>query len=235
MKQGYSGSSLRRVNGLVEKLTTDHVFAEDVARQRDLLNLSRGLKILPRITKINGALIVMEFVRGSEGLTKQNAYEAGTALRILHDQQDFTHQCLNGVHWLVEMANINLCQTNTSMRISEELVWHFQNDALIHSEPTQFIRTDDGRIVFIDIEGIGLGSRYQDLGFVEFTSHLLKDSELFKTFIQGYKSKPIELDFLRIGQMAGLIAIAYSGFADTEKRLSLGIRLLKQFMIIHKS
>jgi hypothetical protein len=28
--------------------------------------------------------------------------------------------------------------------------------------------------------------------------------------------------------MAGLTAIAYSGFADTERRLALGIRLIQQ-------
>jgi hypothetical protein len=216
------------VGGQVEKLTSDRAFAEDAARQKDLINLSHRLAILPRITRVDGPLILMEFVAGTEGLTPQNAYRVGASLRLLHSQSGFTHSCLTGVDWLTDMANSNFGRAGCSTRVSTELGRHYQNDALIHAEPTQVIESNDGRIVFIDIEGIGCGSRYQDLGFIEYTTRLSESPGVLASFMKGYMSAPIELDAWRIRQMAGLIAIAYACFADVEKRLALGIQLLEE-------
>lgn len=46
--------------------------------------------------------------------------------------------------------------------------------------------------------------------------------------MRGYCLPPIALDRWRIRQMAGLIALAYSQFADTEKRLALGLDLMAE-------
>ena len=228
MQQGHSGSFVERVGATVRKITADGAFAQNLVRQKDLISLSRRLKILPRIIRVEGDLIEMEFIGGSEGLTAQNAFQAGASLRLLHDRRDFPHPCLTGIGWLIEMANANLIRAGASMRFSEDLARQFQNDALIHSEPTQFIESTDGEIVFIDIEGVGLGSRYQDLGFIEYITNLRENSEALKSFMKGYNSEPIALDARRMRWTAGLTAIAYSGFADTERRLALGIRLIQQ-------
>jgi len=229
MKQGYSGSAVRRVGEHVEKRTSDIAFAEDMARQKDLMALTARLPLLPRITHVDGDLIVMEFVEGVEGPTERNVFRLGESLRLLHDQNEnsYPHPCHTGVDWLIDLANDNLAQSTHATRVSPEIKKHFEDDALIHSEP-QFIETTDGRIVFIDIEGIGRGSRYQDLGFAAYLTRLSDRREVFAACLRGYTSRPIELDAWRIHQMAGLIALAYSGFADTEKRLALGLQLMRE-------
>ena len=199
--------------------------------------LSRRLKMLPRIIRIDGDSIVMEFVDGVEGMNARNAFRAGAALRSLHERRGFRHPCATGVGWLIETANANLDRAGASWRFSEASARRFPNDALIHTEPTQLIESDGGEIVFIDTEGIGLGSRYQDLGFVEYMANLAADPEMLESFTSGYKSEPIEIDFRRMRWAAGLIAIAYAGFADTERRLDLGLRLIarSEFMLDFKS
>ena len=228
MKQGYSGSAVRLVGDHVEKVTSDRAFSEDMDRQTALIELSRRTAVLPRIAKVDGATILMEFIGGNEGLTELNAQQVGASLRLLHDLNGFTHPCLTGVDWLVLLANTNLAKANCSTRVAPELAQHFQNDALIHSEPTGFIETNDGRIVFIDIEVIGRGSRYQDLGFIEYSTRLSESPGVLASFMKGYLSSPIELNRWRMRQMAGLIAIAYSRFADTEKRRALGLELMEE-------
>jgi hypothetical protein len=228
MQQGHSGSLLKRSGGLVEKFTSDHVFSKDIDRQQDLINLSRRLAVLPRIMRIEGSLIVMEFIEGNEGLTRQNAFRAGRSLRLLHEQRTFTHPCLTGVGWLIELANANLIRSGAARRVSPDSAKHFPNDALIHADPVQLIESPRGEIIFIDIEGLGFGSRYQDLGFIEFTAAMQDDAEMLQSFMKGYELEPIELDERLRRRMAGLIALAYSGFADTEKRLAVGLRLLQQ-------
>jgi len=229
LNQGYSGSAVRRVGDHVEKRTSDLAFVQDVPRQQDLIALSQRVSFLPRITHIDGDLIVIEFVEGAEGLTERNAFRLGESLRLLHDQNEnsYPHPCHTGVDWLIDLANDTLAQSTRSTRISPEIKRHFQDDALIHSEP-QFIDTTDGRIVFIDIEGIGRGSRYQDLGFAAYLTRLSGSHDGFASCLRGYTSNQIELDPWRIHLMAGLIAIAYAGFADTEKRLALGLQLMRE-------
>ncbi len=228
MKQGYSGSIVRLVGDQVEKVTSDCALSQDMDRQTALIDLSRRTAVLPRISKVDGATIIMEFVGGNEGLTKLNAQQAGASMRLLHDLNGFSHPCQTGVDWLVLLANTNLARANCSTRVAPGLAQHFQNDALIHSEPTQFIDTNAGRIVFIDIEGIGRGSRYQDLGFIEYSTRLSESPEVLVSFMRGYLSPPIQLDRWRMRQMAGLIALAYSRFADTEKRQALGLELMEE-------
>lgn len=228
MEQGYSGSTVRRKGNLVEKVSSDQAFTQSKERQRDLVDLSQRLAILPRIDHIASPSIYMEYVDGQEGLTEENAPQAGKALRLLHERRDYPHPCMTGLWWLVEMANESLAQRNFRERIPSQVESEYADDALIHSEPCQLIEKKDGSIVFIDFEGIGMGSRYQDLGFIYYRASLEDQPEIYTAFIQGYQSDPVPIELRRVKQLAGIISIAYAQFADAEKRTRLGFRLLDE-------
>ncbi len=231
MLQGYSGSTLRRQGELVEKVSSDESFTGSAERQRDLIALSQHIPVIPRIARIAGPSIFMEYVDGQEDLTLRNAPRAGKALRLLHDQRGYPHLCMTGIAWLIELANNNLAEWNLQPRVSTELVREYPADALIHSEPTQLIEKQDGSIVLIDIEGMGMGSRYQDLGFVYWGMTLGGQPEVYEAFIQGYQSLSVEVELRRVKQIANLISIAYVGFAlafagreEAEKRMQWGLQ-----------
>ncbi len=235
MKQGFSGSTVQRNGILVEKVSSDQDFVNNKARQNDLIALTHKVAILPTIDHITGQSIYMEYIDGQEGLIKQNAQQAGKALRILHEQQNYPHPCMTGVSWLIELANDNLAQMNLSQRISTEVASEYPNDALIHSEPVQLIEKKDGSVVFIDFEGIGMGSRYQDLGFIYWHAINTDQQGVFTAFIKSYQSDAEQIDLQRVKQLAGIISLAYVGFAlihagpaNAEKRLQLGIRLFRE-------
>jgi aminoglycoside phosphotransferase len=233
MKQGYSGSTVQRKRNLVEKLSSDQNFTESEERQKDLAALSQKIAVLPRIDHIASPYIYMEYVDGQEGLTKLNAQQAGKALRLLHEQQGYPHPCMTGLNWLIELANENLAQFNFSQQISIDVIGEHPSDALIHSEPVQLIEKNDGSIVFIDFEGIGMGSRYQDLGYIYYSAIKEDQPEVYTAFIQGYQSDSVQIDLQRVKQLAGIISLAYVGFAlayagsaEAEKRLNLGFQLI---------
>lgn len=234
MEQGYSGSSVQRKGNLVEKASSDQSFLHSRARQRDLLALSRQLAVLPNIERIARGTITMEFIDGKEGLTIHNARQTGEALRSLHEQRGYPHPCMTGLEWLVDMANENLNRMNQPQRISAAFTEGYAVDALIHSEPVQVIEKKDGSIVFIDFEGIGMGSRYQDLGYVCYAFQETRP-EVFTAFLHGYQSGSLVIDPRRIQKLAGLIALAYTGFAldyagrsEAEQRMALGFRYLNE-------
>jgi hypothetical protein len=228
MKQGFSGSTVQRKDNLVEKISSDQNFMHCKERQKDLIALSRKTAVLPRIDHIDNQTIHMEYVDGQEGLTEQNALRAGESLRLLHDQRGYHHFCMTGLNWLIEMANDNLARMDHSERISSEIESEYPCDALIHSEPNQFIEIKDGSIVFIDFEGIGMGSCYQDIGFIYYL--MIKDDkpDVYNTFIEGYQSKPIQIEIMQVKRLAGIISLAYATFAEFEKRMRLGLRLLSE-------
>ena len=235
MQQGYSGSTVQRKGNLVEKVSSDQSFIQSNERQNDLLELSRKITVLPRIDHIASPTIYMEFVEGQEGLTRPNAVKAGAALRILHGQRGYPHPCMTGLNWLVELANENLAQWNLSQRISPEVTGEYVNDALIHSEPVQLIEKKDGSVVFIDFEGIGMGSRYQDLGFIYWWAINAGQPDVYPAFIQGYQTDSVQIEQQRVKHLAGIISIAYVGFAlafaglpEAEKRMQVGLRLLEE-------
>ncbi len=226
MRQGFSGSSVWREGDFVLKESSDEEFLHNAARQRDLAALSRRLSILPRIEHIEGGRITMEYIAGREGLTLRNARRAGQALRLLHAEQGYPHECMTGVEWLIALANENLAEWGLGRCIEPALAADFPPDALIHSEPAQVIERKNGEIVFIDFEGIGLGSRYQDLGFVYYL--MMKDGRegVYAALEEGYRAGGGEVDGRRVMRLAGVIALAYARFAEREKRLGLGFRLL---------
>ena len=235
MQQGYSGSSVKRKGKLVEKISSDQTFIESLDRQKDLIALSQKIAILPRIDHIDSPSIYLEYVDGQEGLTKQNAQRAGEALRLLHEQQAYPHPCMTGLDWLIERANENLAEFNHSQRISPEVTGNYPGDALIHSEPVQLIEKKDGSIVFIDFEGIGMGSRYQDLGFIYYYAVKEDQPDIYTAFMVGYQSDSMRVELRRVKHLAGIISLAYVGFAlafagpaEAEKRMQLGLKLLQE-------
>jgi hypothetical protein len=227
MKQGFSGSKLQLVGNLVEKISSDDSFTSSQERKKDLLALSHKLDILPKIDHITGKSIFMEYVVGREEMTTDNALQFGKALRLLHEQTDYQHLCMTGLDWLIQLANENLAQYNRYEDFSG-FKGEYPIDALIHSEPGQFIEKEDGTIVFIDIEGIGMGSRYQDLGSIYYGT--MKDDKpgIFPAFMAGYQSTPIHIELWRVMRLAGLYSIAYAKFAEYKKRIEFGLRLLDE-------
>ena len=226
MKQGYSGAVLRRSGDLVEKASADRAFVASRARQRALIALSKRFAGIPRIHSVKGAVMAMDFVTGKEGLTLGNARLAGAALRTLHEQVGYAFECATGLSWLIDLANQNLRQDRHALRVDPEIEAMYPNDALIHSEPAQIIQRADGSIVFIDIEGIGMGSRFRDLGFVCYIATLRKRPRLFELFASGYGLSESDDARRKARTIAGITALAYAGFADRELRIKLGLRLL---------
>jgi hypothetical protein len=228
MKQGFSGSKLQLIGNLVEKISTDDSFTSSQERRKDLLALSHKLDILPKIDHITGKSIFMEYLVGHEGMTIDNALHAGKALRLLHEQTDYQHLCMTGLDWLIQLANENLAQYNGRYEDFSSFKSEYPIDALIHSEPGQFIEKEDGSIVFFDIEGMGMGSRYQDIGSLYYGAMIDEEPGIFPAFMAGYQSTPIHIDLHRVKKLAGLFSIAYAGFAEYKKRIEFGLRLLDE-------
>jgi hypothetical protein len=226
MKQGFSGSTVRQVGDRVEKISSDETFSHSKERQDHLVTLSRHAAVLPRIYHIKDQVICMEYVQGEEGLTRQSAYNAGQALRKLHSLGgDYPYPCMTGLEWLIALANENLAQLNAGQRVNAEIGHEYPLDALIHSEPVQLLHKQDGSIVFIDIEGIGLGSRYQDLGFVYYCAIKENQPDLYDLFMQGYLHESDQVELSRVKHLAGIISFAYACFADFAYRMDLGFQL----------
>ena len=223
MQQGFSGSLVQLKGNLVEKISSDDSFTSSKERQSDLITLSHKLDILPKIDHIAGRSIFMEYVEGKEGFTVHNARQVGKGLRLLHEQRKYPHPCMTGLDWLIQMAHKNYGHKDFSDFKAE-----YPIDALIHSEPAQLIEKKDGDIIFIDIEGIGMGSRYQDLASIYYISMMDEKAEVFYLFMEGYQSRPIDIDLARVKKLAGLYSIAYAAFAEFERRIEFGLHLLDE-------
>lgn len=228
MKQGHSGSSVMRKGNLVEKISSDRAFMHSRERQKDLIALSQKIAILPRIDHIDTQAIYMDYVDGQEGLTEHNAQQAGKALRLLHEQRDYQHPCMTGLKWLIQLANDNIARMDHRQLMMDEILPAYPTDALIHSEPTQFIEQKDGSIVFIDFEGIGMGTRYQDFGYIYYSAIEQEKPEIYTKFLEGYQPESEQIELLRVKKVAGIISLAYTRFAEFEKRMKMGFRLLDE-------
>lgn len=225
MNQGYSGSVLRREGDIVVKISSDETFMESAQRQNDLIALSRRLRVLPRIHRIDPPALYMDFIAGHEGFTLANAARAGEALRLLHAQRDYPHPCMTGVGWLIDMALEHRAQTSAGYPIPADMEAEYPSDALILSEP-QFIEKPDGAIVFIDFEGMGMGSGYQDLAHVYFRLIDAGLPEVLERFLGGYQHGRDPVDARRVKKLAGVVALAYAQFAEPARRVKLGLHLL---------
>ncbi len=228
MNQGHSGSTLRREGNIVVKISSDVAFVQDHQRQNDLISLSQALDILPRIYRIDPPALRMDYVAGHEGFTRTNAFRVGETLRQLHDrQQTFPHLCTTGISWLVEMAEGVQVPDDICRWMAVALAEEYPSDALILTEP-QFIERRDGSIVFIDFEGIGVGSRYHDLAQVYFRLADRAQIDIWRRFLEGYQRESACVEMQRVVRLAGVVALAYARFAEPERRVKLGLRLLAE-------
>lgn len=228
MKQGYSGSIVHRKGNLLEKISNDRAFIKSKNRQKDLMALSKKLSILPRIDHFEGQSIYMDYIEGQEGITEHNARQAGKALRLLHERRDYPHPCMTGLRWLILLANDNIARMDHRQLMIDEILPGYPIDALIHSEPTQLIEQKDGSIVFIDFEGIGMGTRYQDFGYIYYSAIKQEKPEIYTKFLEGYQPESEQIELLRVKKVAGITSLAYARFAAFEKRMKLGFRLLNE-------
>ena len=73
-----------------------------------------------------------------------------------------------------------------------------------------------------------MGTRYRDLGFVCYIAELRESPILFDTFFDGYRLTTDVPEISKIRLIAGITALAYAGFADTARRIDLGLRLLSE-------
>jgi len=46
--------------------------------------------------------------------------------------------------------------------------------------------------------------------------------------MEGYLSKPIQIEIMEVKRLAGIISLAYAKFAQFEVRMELGLRLLRE-------
>jgi len=210
---------------VVEKRTSDVGFVLDKQRHGALVRLSQSLDFLPTIYEIKGDKLKMEFIPGEEGLTAGNARRAGNALRRLHSQLDYPFPIFTGTDWLFDLAGQALNTHQISPVVLPDLPVAMEDQVLIHGEPMQLITRPDGGVVFIDIEGMGMGSRYQDLGFILYTAANKGDPALFEEVLAGYGA--VKVDLMMVRRFAGVISIAYAVFWDGEARIERGLKLLK--------
>jgi hypothetical protein len=225
MNQGFSGSQVSRTADVVVKKTADIGFVLDSSRHAALQRLSQQQPFLPTIYDISGDELKMEYIAGEEGLSLQNARKVGIALKRLHNLKDYPFPAFTGIDWLHELAEQALAAHDREAEWLPVPLIDPGDLALIHTEPVQVISRSDGTVVFIDIEGIGMGSKYQDLGFIYYVAASTGRPALFDELLSAYGSAGVDLT--RVAQMAGLIAIAYSTFADSDARIDLGLRLLR--------
>jgi hypothetical protein len=226
MNQGFSGSQVTRTADVVVKKTSDTGFVLDSSRHRALQRLSHQQPFLPTIYDISGNELKMEYIAGEEGLSLQNARRVGMALKRLHNLKDYPFPVFTGSEWLHKLAEQALANHNRRAEWLPASPVDPGDLALIHTEPVQVITRADGTVVFIDIEGIGMGSKYQDLGFLYYTATYAGKPALFDEVLFGYGSARVNLTM--VVQMAGLISIAYAAFADSETRIDLGLDLLRR-------
>jgi hypothetical protein len=224
---GYSGSSVQRIDGIVRKQSTYLRRCPDYAERREFLNaLSAAFPSIPNLRLFDEGLMEMDFIEGREGIEEIDFQQYGGLVRELHTIEIPAPAKDTGLDWLVDLAVANLGQSEWQAGI--ELVRPFRGlpaDAIVHGEITQVITDATGRLYLIDWDECGWGSKYQDLGFVYYQLKLAnRVDECFAAFIDGYGQAGLELSL--IPKVAGLIALAYAGFYDFERRIRIGQTLL---------
>ena len=226
---GHSGSDLHLQDGWVRKRSAYLERCSDddyVSRAAFLLQLQPNYPHMPRIKFLDDREMAIEFIPGREGLDGLDLPKFGQAVRILHNLQITGPLKDTGIDWLLEFATENLNQVGGKLNQQKlKLFQDFPKDTVVHGEITQVITRLDGEIYILDWEECGMGSRYQDLGFVYYQCLIQGLGEQsFQAFMSGYGDEP-RIDLVKM--TAGLIALAYARFFDFEKRLTLGCKLLE--------
>jgi hypothetical protein len=218
---GYSGSNLQLQNGVVRKRSSYLRGRPDYpARQRFFQVLSAAFPHMPDTRLLDDGILEMAYIPGQEGTQGIDFRRFGQIVRQLHELDIPAPPKDTGIHWLSDLARSNLADDTLSPILSQ-LVARLPDDAVVHGEITQVIADPKGNLYIIDWDECGLGSKYHDLGFVYYTLTLDgRVDECFAPFLDGYGASG--LDTSLIPQVAGLIALAYAGFADREHRLHIG-------------
>ena len=73
-----------------------------------------------------------------------------------------------------------------------------------------------------------MGTRYQDFGYIYYSAIKQEKPEIYTTFLEGYQPPPGQIELRRVKKLAGIISLASARFAEFERRMQLGIRLLEE-------
>jgi len=223
MIQGHSGSYVHRDGEFLIKENPWSPVAVTAERIDALITASRTLDCLPDIHEATPTMLRMQFIPGAEGLNADSAVALGRALRSLHGFASFDQPICNGFPWLLVKANQALAKVGRPA-LDPGMASLFPEDAVVHGEPTQIIRMRDGSIRFFDFDGMGRGSKFQDLGFLQYWCDLYAGTDLWPVVIEAYDEAVPEEP---IRMASGLVALAYSIFHDFQYRLEYGLQQLE--------
>ncbi len=227
MLKGHSGSNLEKHGNIVEKDSSYLANCSDrKARAEFMIKLTSTFQHAPKILEVNGSTIKYEFVTGEPGFEKVNLKELGKVTRELHSLKIPGPEKETGIQWLKGLADNNLAMHNVELDLTD-LVAELSDEpkVIVHGEIADLIIGPNTEVTILDWDEAGLGSRYQDIGYIYFKCQELRNgNEDFEKFIEGYND--VYLDQDKIRRVAGLIAIAYSHWANSEYRFKLGLSLL---------
>jgi hypothetical protein len=226
---GHSGSDLHLQDGWVRKSSAyfERCSEDDFhSRAVFLIELQAKFSYMPVIKFLEDREMAIEFIPGQEGLEGLDFPKFGQAVRKLHDLEIKGPLKDTGIDWLLELATENLNQVGGKLYIPIISVFkEFSAKAVVHGEITQVITRPDGEIYILDWDECGMGSPYQDLGFVYYQCLISElGKQHFQDFLLNYADETVDIHLVKM--TAGLIALAYARFFDFEKRLTLGCKLL---------
>ena len=226
---GHSGSKLVLHKGWVRKRSSYLVRCSETdyrLRAAFLLSLNAHFPHMPRINFLDHREMAIKFISGWEGIEGLDLPKFGRVVKELHNLEITGPPKDTGIDWLLALADGNL--TRVGEKLDESILrlfGEFTEETVVHGEITQVITKPDGSLYILDWDECGMGSRYQDLGFVYY--QLLERGlgmELFQDFMDGYADESADIDLVK--KTAGMISLAYAHFYDFDKRLALGRKLL---------
>ena len=228
MLKGHSGSKLKKQWKVVEKKSSYLVTCEDLEdRSCFLAKLSQSLPFMPKIFEIKNWIIKYKYIEGSPDFEKINLIEFGKIVKKLHSLKIDAPKKDTGIYWLKEIAETNI--QNEGLHVDlDKIISELESDTevIVHWEITDLIVNKNDEIFILDWDEAGLGSKYQDLGYVYFKCKEQRnwDSDI-REFLIGYNDKEIREN--RILKTAWLISIAYSRWANKDFRLKFWLYIIK--------
>jgi len=226
---GHSGSKLDLRGGWVWKHSSYLARCSEKdyrLRVTFLLSLNDLFPHMPRLNFLDHREMAIKFIAGWEGIEGLDFSRFGRVVRKLHSLEITGPPKDTGIDWLLTLADENLSRVGGKLdEPTLKLFDAFAEETVVHGEITQVITRPDGSLYILDWDECGMGSRYQDLGFVYY--QLLDYGlglDLFQDFMDGYADESVDGSLVQA--TAGLIALAYARFYDFERRIALGRRLL---------
>jgi len=226
---GHSGSKLDLHDGWVWKRSSiltrcsekDYQF-----RAAFLLSLNDIFPHMPRMNFLDHRVMAIKFIAGWEGIKGLDFSKFGRVVGKLHNLEITGPPKDTGINWLLTLADENLTRVGEKLDESTlKLFDAFAEETVVHGEITQVITRPDGSLYILDWDECGMGSRYQDLGFIYY--QLLECGlglDLFQDFMNGYADESVDDSLVQA--TAGVIALAYARFHNFERRIALGRGLL---------